>query len=66
MLAGLPDEQRAAVLAARAEGALDLQDGGADLDEVGVKFTVAGGVKLTCVSRRTAGVESAAAVATDT
>lgn len=34
VLAGLPDDQRAAVLAARAEGALDLQDNTAELDEV--------------------------------
>jgi hypothetical protein len=40
VLAGLPDEQRAAVLAARAEGALDLQDGEGDLDEVGGKLKV--------------------------
>jgi hypothetical protein len=48
VLAGLPDDQRAAVLAARAEGALGLQDGEDDLDEVsrGVNFTVAGRVKF--------------------
>jgi hypothetical protein len=46
VLAGLPDEQRAAVLAARAEGALDLQDGESDLDEVGGKLTAIPCIKL--------------------
>lgn len=39
VLAGLPEDQRAAVLAARAEGALDLND---ELDEVGNKLHMRG------------------------
>lgn len=49
VLAGLPDDQRAAVLAARAEGALDLQGQPDELDEVRPLIDLAA-ARFTCCS----------------